>query len=34
VTLVIAALACWRPQWQIGVELTYFWGRRALCKPS
>jgi hypothetical integral membrane protein (TIGR02206 family) len=26
VTLVIAALACWRPQWQIGVELTYFWG--------
>jgi len=26
VALVIAAFACWFPQWQIGVELTYFWG--------
>ena len=26
VALVIAALACWFPHWQLGVELTYFWG--------
>jgi hypothetical integral membrane protein (TIGR02206 family) len=26
VALVIAALACWWPAWQLGVELTYFWG--------
>lgn len=26
VALVIAALACWLPLWQLGVELTYFWG--------
>jgi hypothetical integral membrane protein (TIGR02206 family) len=25
-TLLIAALACWYPQWQLGFELTYFWG--------
>jgi hypothetical integral membrane protein (TIGR02206 family) len=24
--LVIAAVACWNPRWQTGVELTYFWG--------
>lgn len=26
VALVVAAVACWRPQWQLAVELTYFWG--------
>ena len=26
VALVIAAFACWFPQWRLGVELTYFWG--------
>ena len=26
VALVIAAVACWVPRWQLGVELTYFWG--------
>lgn len=26
VALVIAAVACSWPQWQFGVELTYFWG--------
>jgi hypothetical integral membrane protein (TIGR02206 family) len=26
VALVIAAVACAYPQWQLGVELTYFWG--------
>jgi hypothetical integral membrane protein (TIGR02206 family) len=26
VTLVIGALACWLPNWRLGVELTYFWG--------
>jgi hypothetical integral membrane protein (TIGR02206 family) len=26
VALVIAAVACWFPGWQLGVELTYFWG--------
>jgi hypothetical integral membrane protein (TIGR02206 family) len=26
VALVAAAVACWFPQWQLGVELTYFWG--------
>ena len=24
--LFVAALACWWPQWLLGVELTYFWG--------
>ncbi len=24
--LVVAAVACWHPGWQLGVELTYFWG--------
>jgi hypothetical integral membrane protein (TIGR02206 family) len=26
VALAIAAIACWLPHWQFGVELTYFWG--------
>jgi hypothetical integral membrane protein (TIGR02206 family) len=26
VALVVAAVACWSPQWSLGVELTYFWG--------
>jgi hypothetical integral membrane protein (TIGR02206 family) len=26
VALVVAAVACWWPQWSLGVELTYFWG--------
>jgi hypothetical integral membrane protein (TIGR02206 family) len=26
VALVVAAVACWRPQWSLAVELTYFWG--------
>jgi hypothetical integral membrane protein (TIGR02206 family) len=26
VALVIAAVVCWFPRWQFGVELTYFWG--------
>lgn len=26
VALVVAAVACWRPDWQLPVELTYFWG--------
>jgi hypothetical integral membrane protein (TIGR02206 family) len=26
VALGIAAIACWYPRWQFGVELTYFWG--------
>jgi hypothetical integral membrane protein (TIGR02206 family) len=26
VALVVAAIACWRPGWQLTVELTYFWG--------
>jgi hypothetical integral membrane protein (TIGR02206 family) len=26
IALVIAAIACWSPDWQDGVELTYFWG--------
>jgi hypothetical integral membrane protein (TIGR02206 family) len=26
VALVVAAAACWRPDWQLPVELTYFWG--------
>lgn len=26
VALVIAAIACWWPEWQLGIELTYFWG--------
>jgi hypothetical integral membrane protein (TIGR02206 family) len=26
VALGIAAAACWSPNWQLGVELTYFWG--------
>ncbi len=26
VALVVAAIACWRPEWQLPVELTYFWG--------
>lgn len=26
VALGIAAVACWRPGWSLGVELTYFWG--------
>lgn len=24
--LAVAAVACWWPSWQLGVELTYFWG--------
>ena len=26
VALFVAAVACWKPQWQLPVELTYFWG--------
>jgi hypothetical integral membrane protein (TIGR02206 family) len=26
VALIIAAIACWSPQWLLAVELTYFWG--------
>jgi hypothetical integral membrane protein (TIGR02206 family) len=26
VALVVAAVACWQPRWQLAVELTYFWG--------
>lgn len=26
VALVVAAVACWLPNWSLGVELTYFWG--------
>jgi len=26
IALLVAAVACWRPQWQLPVELTYFWG--------
>lgn len=26
VALVVAAVACWSPQWDLPVELTYFWG--------
>lgn len=26
IALVVAAIACWNPEWQDGVELTYFWG--------
>lgn len=26
VTLVVAVVACWWPDWALGVELTYFWG--------
>jgi hypothetical integral membrane protein (TIGR02206 family) len=26
VALLVAAVACWRPDWSLGVELTYFWG--------
>lgn len=26
VALVLAAVACWQPRWQLAVELTYFWG--------
>jgi hypothetical integral membrane protein (TIGR02206 family) len=26
VALIVAAVACWRPQLQLAVELTYFWG--------
>ena len=29
VALVVAAVACWYPTWQLGVELTYFWGLAA-----
>ena len=29
VALVVAAIACWNPSWQLGVELTYFWGLAA-----
>jgi hypothetical integral membrane protein (TIGR02206 family) len=25
-TLVVAAVVCWVPRWQTGMELTYFWG--------
>lgn len=24
--LIVAAVACWSPQWALAVELTYFWG--------
>ena len=24
--LVLPAIVCWLPRWQLGVELTYFWG--------
>ena len=26
VALIVAAVACWWPQWALAVELTYFWG--------
>jgi hypothetical integral membrane protein (TIGR02206 family) len=26
VALVVAAIACWSPEWDLPVELTYFWG--------
>lgn len=26
IALLVAAVACWKPQWQLPVELTYFWG--------
>lgn len=26
IALVVAAVACWFPNWSLGVELTYFWG--------
>jgi hypothetical integral membrane protein (TIGR02206 family) len=26
VALVVAAVACWQPRWQLAIELTYFWG--------
>jgi hypothetical integral membrane protein (TIGR02206 family) len=26
IALVVAAITCWWPGWQLGVELTYFWG--------
>jgi hypothetical integral membrane protein (TIGR02206 family) len=26
VALIVAAIACWWPQWSLAVELTYFWG--------
>lgn len=26
IALVVAAVACWRPDWDLPVELTYFWG--------
>jgi hypothetical integral membrane protein (TIGR02206 family) len=26
VVLLVAAIACWHPNWRLGVELTYFWG--------
>jgi hypothetical integral membrane protein (TIGR02206 family) len=26
VALIVAAIACWWPQWNLAVELTYFWG--------
>jgi hypothetical integral membrane protein (TIGR02206 family) len=26
VALIVAAIACWWPQWMLAVELTYFWG--------
>jgi hypothetical integral membrane protein (TIGR02206 family) len=26
VALIVAAVACWHPAWQLAVELTYFWG--------
>jgi len=26
VALIMAAIACWWPQWLLAVELTYFWG--------
>ena len=26
VALIVAAIACWWPQWLLAVELTYFWG--------
>ncbi|MGZ6804622.1 MAG: TMEM164 family acyltransferase, partial [Nocardioidaceae bacterium] len=26
VALIVAAVACWFPQWALAVELTWFWG--------
>ena len=26
VALIVAAIACWWPRWNLVVELTYFWG--------